>query len=732
MNEIIRRAFGALFAGFLAASLLWATQPRVWTVSTFDQFLSGRGEGIAMNSSGRLIVAPALETILDTREAFVYSAVLDRSGNLYAGTGSNGKIFRFPATGGPASEWAALDEPGVFALAVDSMNRVYAATSPDGKVYRISPQGEAEVFFRPDDKFIWSLEIGDQDNVYVGTGPRGVIYRVAQNGQSSVFYDSSETHIVRLAWDINRNLLAGSAPGGRLYRISSTGSAFVLHDSSLQEMKAITIDRYGNVFAAALSAGESGERPSAARTPAATASAAASTEESVVQSVPRAKGARLEVYRIDKDNLVETLYSSNDEVVFDLLVRNDGNLLMATGDKGRILSISPQRFLTLLVETGEDHVTRLLEREGSLLAVTSNLGKILRVQSRPSAQAFFESDVLDAGMTAEWGKVRWRVLNPAGDPVRIFTRSGNTEKPGETWSEWHGPLSDSSGSRAESPPARYLQWKAEFPSQGSGALISQSNEIDSVSISYMQRNVAPEISRLTVHAPGVAFLKPPPVNPAGGVAPGGPDGSHSLTLPRQIREIESPRVTPPARPIYIPGARSFSWSATDPNDDDLLFTLHYRRAGEARWTLLEDDLTENNYTMDGASFPDGEYQVRLTASDHRSNPPGKSLRAEMVSPPFAVSNSVPTIRFGAPQIQGQNASLPFEVNASGSLVYQAEYSVDSGPWIVLFPDDGIADSSDESYRIQLDSLRPGTYAIRVRASDSVGNLGSGIFELRVE
>ncbi|HUG43480.1 MAG TPA: hypothetical protein VMN76_04465, partial [Acidobacteriota bacterium] len=716
----MRRAFGALLAGCLTASLLWATQPRIWTVSTFDQFLSGRGEGIAMNSSGRLVVAPALETILDTREAFVYSAVLDRSGNLFAGTGSNGKIFRFPATGGPASEWTTLEEPGVFALAVDSLNRVYAATAPDGKVYRISPQGQAEVFFRPDDKFIWSLEIDDQNNVYVGTGPRGVIHRVAQSGQSSVFYDSSETHIVRLGWDINRNLLAGTAPGGRLYRVSAAGSAFVLHDSPLQEMKAITVDRYGNVFAAALSAGESGEGGSSARTASPSASGAASTEESVVQTVPRAQGARLEVYRIDKDNLVETLYASSDEVVFDLLVRDDGNLLLATGDKGRILAISPQRFLTVLVETGEDHVTRLLERESSLLAVTSNLGKILRVQSRPSAQAFFESHALDAGMTADWGKARWRVLNPAGDPVRIFTRSGNTRKPGETWSEWHGPLTDPSGSRVESPPARYLQWKVEFPAQGSGALISQSNEIDSVSISYMQRNAAPEIARLTVHAPGVAFLKLPPANPAGGVAPGGPDGSHSLTLPKQIREIESPRVTPPARPVYIPGARSFSWAASDPNDDDLIFTLQYRRVGETRWNVLDEDLTENNYTMDGASFPDGEYQIRLTASDHRSNPPGKSLRAEMVSSAFTVSNTAPAIRFGTPRIQGQNATLPLEVNASGSLVYQAEFSVDSGPWVVLFPEDGIADSSNESYRIQLDSLRPGSYSIRVRASDSVG------------
>ena len=719
-----------IFAATAAApARVWATSPEHRVTTSMEEFLKGEFEGVSVTSDGRLILAPAFEEVLDTSEAFVHSAVLGSGGTLYVGTGGNGKIFRLPAEG-RGGEWAKLNEPAVFALAVDSQNRVYAGTSPDGKVYRLTADGTPEVFFEPGDKFIWDMVVDDANNLYVATGPRGVIYRVSPSGEGRPFFDSDETHIVKLAWDLNRNLLAGSAPGALLFRISPSGDPFVLYDSSLEEMKCVAVDRYGNVYAAALSGGNAAQAPAS---DARRSEGDEGTVESTVRVPGTAKGGKLEVYRIDRGNMVETLYASDDELAFDLLVRADGSIVLATGNRGRLISLSPRGFSTLLVDSSEEQVTRLVERGGSLLAATSNLGKVYRLSGDTSTTGTYTSDVIDAGMVARWGTIGWTTVDlDTPGAVRLLTRSGNTQKADRTWSDWSGPYDRPGGSAIQSEPARFLQWKAEFaPEARSGALLSQRGALERVRVSYMQYNMPPKIQSLTVLAPGVAFLRPP-TNPAGGVTPGGPDGAHARSLPRAIRDLESPRVTPPSRRIYVPGARSFTWRANDPNGDSLVFSLHYRREGETEWVLIAEDMTEEEYTLDGASLPDGIYTIRVVASDHPSNPPTQALRDEMVSKPFVIANSVPWVEWQPVEVEGNRATIRFVARSRVSSLYQVEYSVDGGSWRVVFPEDGITDGTEENFRVVVENLTAGRRNITVRAVDTVGNLGTSVqsFEIR--
>lgn len=199
MNYSRLRGFALLL--LLSGSLLEATQPVRWTTSQQSEFLQGEFTGVSVTSDGKLILAPALEPVMNSEEAFIYSAVVDQGGNLYVGTGNNGKILRVNSRG-QGSEWARLEHAAVYALAVDSLGRVYAGAGPDGKVYRIDDRGEAEVFFDPGEKYIWTLAIDGQNNLFVGTGPKGTIYKVNPQGQGDVFYDSKEAHITALEWDL--------------------------------------------------------------------------------------------------------------------------------------------------------------------------------------------------------------------------------------------------------------------------------------------------------------------------------------------------------------------------------------------------------------------------------------------------------------------------------------------------------------------------------------------------
>lgn len=703
----------------------FASQPARHVTETFQEFLAGDFDGVSVTSEGKLIRAPAFDEVLDTNEAFVYAAVFNRTGALFAGTGNNGKVFRInPA--GSGELFVDLEDAGIYALAIDSQNRLYAGTAPDGKVYRISGQGEAQPFFDPGEKYIWDLAFDSTDNLYVATGPKGVIYKVTPSGTGEELFDCEDIHIVSLEWDSDGNLLAGSSPGGFLYRVTQSGRPFVLLDSALEEIKAVAVDRYGNIYAAALSGGP---KPSTESTSSATSTSSNSegeSEEVTVKIVGAGNGKKLEVYRIDKDYLVDTIYTSDDELAFDMIVRDDGSVLLATGNKGRIMAISPQRSATLLLETAEEQVTRLLEANGTVYAATSNLGKVFKLSTQPPAKGVYESTVIDAGMAAKWGIVRWVVSNPGSEAgIQVFTRSGNTRTPDRTWADWEGPYNDSKGSQIASTPARFLQWKIEFgPGARGETLLSQTNAVDSVAVSYLQRNTAPKITEFTVHAPGVAFSKYPQANTSGGVPPGGPDGAHANSLPRQIRELENPRIVAPPRKGYIPGARSFSWKARDENEDTLLYSLYYRQEGEEAWRLIVEDLAEDNYTLDGLSLGDGTYFARIVASDKASNPSDQALEDRLESKAFVISNSLPVINWRDVQAQGRSITASFSAETTGSSIYRVEAMTDSGEWQVVLPEDGITDEPLEEFSVTFSDLRPGSHVLKVRIVDEVGNLAT--------
>jgi len=723
MITTMRSTFLCGLIYFGASLCLFATHPTEVVSSSFAEFLPGEFEGVSLTSDGRLILAPALVEKLDTREAFIYSAVEDRNGGAFFGTGNNGKIFHLSGRG-DAKEWAKLEEAGVYALAVDSSNRLYAGTAPDGKVYRFDSGGKADIFFDPSDKYIWDLAIDSGNNVFVATGPRGTIYKVDPQGESTTHFDAEDTHIVELEWDLDGNLLAGSASEGLLYRISSTGKAFLLFDSPLEEVKAITVDRYGHVYAAVLS-GEA--EPGEEQKPAASSKGGktSSTVQSTVAVSGTGNGTTLQVYRIDKENLVESLYSSSGEIAYDLAVRDDGRLLIATGNKGRILSVDRNRFVTLVLESGEEQVTQFVDSSKGFYVASSNLGRIFQMVPKPAQKGVYEAKVLDAGEQALWGNLRWSILNSTGSSINLYTRAGNRKDPDGTWSEWEGPYQRPEGSGIKSPPARYLQWKIEFETEGrSDTLLSQQDAVDLVSVSYMQRNVAPKVTSVSVHSPGIAFLKPPAVNPASGVTPGGPEGAHARSLPKSLRRLDASRHATPPRKIFVPGARSFSWRARDPNADSLLFSLHLRSQGENRWVQVADELSATYYTLDGVSYPDGIYFLKVVASDGPSNPAAEAQEDELTSRAFTIANSIPTVEWETPGVENQTATFGFAARTIASSIYQVEYSLDGEQWQLVYPEDGIADSRQEQFVVQLENLKKGSHTIRVRVVDRVGNLGT--------
>jgi hypothetical protein len=167
---------------------------------------------------------------------------------------------------------------------------------------------------------------------------------------------------------------------------------------------------------------------------------------------------------------------------------------------------------------------------------------------------------------------------------------------------------------------------------------------------------------------------------------------------------------------------------TDPNGDDLSYTLHIRKEGWPDWVRLGDDpLTEKTYAWDTTAVPAGVYRLRVTASDRPSNAPGGALDRDRQSEPFLVDHQAPTVTV-TPSDSGAAVALVDDLTR----LVKAAYAVDGGEWVPVFPDDGLFDTNRETVTIALPDRKPGTHILMVRATDAAGNVGTGDAVLKTD
>src|SRR5687767_4295232 len=257
----------ALLLISVAASAAYSGQPVIWETSSRAELLKGDARGVSISDTGVLMLAPNLTEVFNTEQAFVWSSTVDSQGNVYLGTGHDGKIYRVSSDGRGSMFYDAA-ELDVTALAVARDGSLYAGTSPDGKVYRITSNGTAEVFFDPADKYIWSLAVLADGALAVGTGDNGKLYRVRAAGakpESSLLIATNQTHVMSLAVTAQGDLIAGTDPGGLVLRISPDGKAFALFDAPLREIHSLATASDGSIYALGLSdAAATGRTTSAA------------------------------------------------------------------------------------------------------------------------------------------------------------------------------------------------------------------------------------------------------------------------------------------------------------------------------------------------------------------------------------------------------------------------------------------------------------------------------------
>jgi len=735
-------AAAVAIATVLTASLA-ASTPTFWIVSTQADFLKGDVEDLSIDSDGRMFPGPPASLLAETAAPFLWTVVSAPDGSLWAGSGNEGQVLKI-GKDGKLSVFFDASELEVHALAPAPNGGLFVGTSPDGKIYQVDAAGTSKTFFDPDDKYIWALAVDKAGNLFAATGDKGVIYKITPDGNGTRFYKTNTGNVVSLAFTKSGDLIAGTESPGRVFRIDSAGKAFVLLDSPFREIHAVRLADDGTIYAVAVNGAQGGDNrasETAAPEPARSPVPSVSTEITAVSVVegpvvassqpaapPRTvrRGGRGAIYRIRPDGLWDAIWDSGDDAPYDLVIEPSGSLLVGTGTEGKIFRVSgdPAR-ATLLARTTSRQVTALLrESSGRIIGAASNPGKLFALSPTPSRRGSYESDIRDAGTVASWGVIRWHANAGPGE-VNVFTRSGNTATPDDTWSPWSKAYSNPLGEQIASPNARYLQWRAVLSASG-----SQLPVLTSVTTAYLPRNLRPEVTSITVHPAGTVFQRPFSTGELeiAGFEDNTSDGrgQNPASSASSAQSGSSPSL---GRRIYQKGLQTFVWKADDDNEDKLQFDVMYRREGETSWKVLHRGLTDPIFVWDTTSVPDGTYFIKVVASDAPSNSPATALVGELESVSFDIDNTAPRIDVQPAARAGARTTINFVVRDDQSSVQRVEYSLDASRWRVVFPKDGIADSRREEFEVTLDESESARSVI-IRATDAMNNVATAVAEIR--
>ena len=762
-----------LGAALLALGLVPATQAVVTEKvnhDSFADFSAGEFTNVSLTSDGHLELAPAMTNLASVTDPIIWAAVPDDKGNVFFGTGNQGKVYKLTSKG-ELSTFFEPNEVMVHALAIDAKGRLYAATSPNGRVYRLDAAGHAEVFCNPGETYIWAMTLGEDGSLFLATGDHGKILRVAPTGstpaRAETYFETKEANITALALDKDGSLLAGTSPHGYLYRIDKANHGFVLFNSGDKEIKQIAVAASGVIYVStfagnpkpeatsgpgsvsiSISPMEGGNPSDDASPPGAASkkpptagvtddgSLAAISAEAIASisglssvGAPGESGPSLgAIYRIDTNGFYERYWSAPGEAIYSMILLPDGSLLAGTGDKGRIYSVADANHWKLLQTTSDGaQVAALLPDPGEAreyFAMTSHPAKFYRLDFALAESGTYTSKAFDAKQESQWGRLHPEGDVPDGTRLEFSSRSGNTDKPEKTWSDWSAPKPLSAEIAVTSPNARYLQYRVHFKRAADSS--SATVRLRRMLFYYQNGNAAPVISRVKVIVKGFGLAKmpllqmeAPPVNLNQLLDDGG--GNASAAPNPVVAAMMAMTAQPPLKETNSPGACAVVWKASDPNGDKLVYSVAIRADSDKEWTTLVDKTEDTFYSFDTTGFHAGLYFVKVTASDLPSNTPDTARTTEAVSEAFLIDNTPPALAVEKQTVTKDRARIVVSAVDGTSVISSAAYSLDGADEVTLRPDGLIFDSTNATFTIELPGLSKGTHSLLLRVRDEANN-----------
>ncbi len=707
----------------LTFSLIFSSHVKYISVDTYQDFLEGKKiDNISVSFEGRMYLSHGLKEFSSVETPVLTCALFDKSGNLFVSSAGDGKIYKITPDGKSKLFYKSSDK-NIFAMTILSDGTLVAGASPSGKVIFISADGKSVKEIETSARYIWKILASPDGRIYVSTGMPGKIFKI-ENDKAHEIFNSKENHITAMAFDRDGNILFGVSNGG-IYKLNVSNEEVIsIFDTGIKEIRDIKIDSDGIIYILTTKGKKKtfslNSKNKLELSLSEVLNKAKRSEKKNGGSVsPIAKNNKMKgkislLYKIDRNYDTTILWSSKSEIGFSLLIGDDNSILISTLS-GRIYKIDTLEYTTLLSEKKDAEFTGLLNYNKNLYVISSNPGKIFLLNKTTPLKGEYFSKIFDTKFLSKPGTVS---IDKNGKFLKCeyFLRGGNVKEPDDTWSAWQ-KVEDFK------KPARYFQVKLILKNLSKTKLDTSENYVESFYFSYLPMNQKPILKGVFVNPPDIIFSRPITMN-QGKIVPDFGKFS-TLNMPGYIMNFLNIPQMPASRKLFYPGSYSLYWVSSDPDGDNLTYTVFFRSEKDDDWELFRKDIKYNFINIMKGELKDNIYFFKIVASDKNSTEAKPAKTDFIITKKVVIDTTGPEIKFN----EVKN-TLNVSVKDALSTIYGAEYRFsDEKMWRKILPVDGISDEKEETYKIKLQPNETGKVII-FRALDYSGNLNVNKFKVK--
>ncbi|MCK4752170.1 MAG: hypothetical protein KAS75_01895 [Planctomycetes bacterium] len=753
--KLLKAQWFCIFS-LLLASLCFAVTSEVTHHTSGEDLLKGQSEDVVVGSQGTIQLGRAAEVLIEKfssaenaesdLQPWSVNTIVSSGGTVYIGTSPNGAIFKYrlgkltkiypeqsqkPPVAQKVEQPSDVNAPGdanaveieqylsnkhIFAMAEDISGRLLAGVSGEEcKLIRFETD-EPETIFEPNDaKYILAITVDEKGDIYLGTGPEGKVYKLDSLGrQAELIYTARDKNILSLAVGKDGFLYAGSDNRGLIYKIDpQTKTATVLYDSEQPEITSLLFAESGDLYAAATSAqivkkpakvspliplagrpekkqakptstgqSEDGLKLQVANTKRTTKDKPSDGPMSPFKPTKSTKASY--IYKVTADGFVTDIFDK--VAVFFALAQQDGKLLVGTGNDARLFAIDPvaEEEQIIYEDQQASQITVVVVSGDDVYVGTSNPAKVIKLAKTFAEKGSYTSKLIDAGQPARWGKLQIEADIPEDSKVLMACRSGNVDDVNDpTFSDWTKPVEVTEPVQLGCPVGRFCQYKLTLQTEDK----QKSPVIREIAIAHSVDNLAPKVEEINVS------------------------------------RIETKGKI---------GTFKISYKARDDNKDKLIYKIDFRKAGRTSWIKIEEKIETGKFEWNSKTVEDGRYEIRVTASDERSNTVATKLEGSRISEHVVVDNTGPVINGYSIEIENKTATLKLQVSDELSAIGNVSYAVDSNDeWTSTLPDDLVYDTIEEGFTIVINDLGSGEHVIALKVSDDLGNTTYKTFEVNI-
>lgn len=742
----------ALMTAFFipAGSNLIAATTDVVRHDSFSDLQDGEMEGVAISSNGYLYPSYGRTEIGDTGAEIVWAAIPGAKDTVLAATGHDGKLVRLGGKDSPQVV-ADLEEPELTAMTALADGSVLVAAAPSGRIYKLATDDKVTTYTQLEAKFVWNMATDEKGNVWAATGTEGKLFKISPNGDKpkvETAIDLASQNIIDL-WIDNEGLMgekgaiyiAGQNPAW-LYRYKDGDKkATVVYNAGSDEIRDIHPLKDGlaiasnterapspqvlNLTLRMAGAPPSGRPDSGGGSPPAGSPGGDDKSMGDVFSASPKKPSSpsSNIILLTPDGFARELWTSPERPIHSLSATPEGNLLIAAGGKGRVFELMSPKDFALVADVKEDYIVSIAQAGDGWLMTSARNGVAFRMtQDRPK-EAVYRSKIIDASTPVQWGRFHWHGQQEDGQEVVASFRTGNTDDP-ETdgWSEWSrdSEVTNSESAEIPGPPSRYMQYRLTFKQ---GRRSNPALKTDFLETFYRQPNRPPQVTEISVT--DTAAPRSGSEASSGSSRPTPSPRSSSSSSSSSESSSSSGSDTPAQGGGRAPHSNTqnitVSWSASDPNNDDLIYALYFKANDETEWKLIDDEIRTTRMPLGVSGVGDGRYRFRGVASDKLQNPPGEGLETELISDEIVIDNTPPVIDDLRVRVDDNKARVTAKVRDNLSLLSSIVVDIDGGDGFPIYSADGLYDERAEEVDWMTLSLEPGEHVLTIAVTDRRGN-----------